>query len=113
MWPEPVVESRTCYKCGAEFWTQNARLCKKCKKPRVSQRPHARKGQALTAREDQIMKLITDAASNKEIAAQLYLTIGTVKEYVNRLMVKTSVEPRNRTALAIWYRKYKGEETHG
>jgi DNA-binding NarL/FixJ family response regulator len=37
---------------------------------------------------------------NKEIAFELHLTEGTIKEYLNRIFRK--VEVKNRTDLAIW-----------
>lgn len=46
--------------------------------------------------------------TNKEIAAALYLSEGTVKQYINQLYAKLDMggDPRTRRArLAEWYQK--------
>ena len=55
---------------------------------------------SLTARERQLVELVRQAKSNKEIAFELSLTVGSVKEYMYRLFRKLGV--RNRTELALW-----------
>lgn len=57
----------------------------------------------LTPRELDILKLIAEGLSNKEIAAKLYLSEGTVRNYVTNLLEK--LELRDRTQLAIFYIK--------
>jgi len=54
----------------------------------------------LSSREKQVVKLIQQAKLNKEIAYELNLTEGTIKEYLNRIFRKLGV--KNRTELAIW-----------
>jgi two-component system nitrate/nitrite response regulator NarL len=54
----------------------------------------------LSFRERQVVHLICKAKLNKEIAYELHLTEGTVKEYLNRIFRK--VGATNRTELAIW-----------
>jgi len=44
--------------------------------------------------------LVRQAKANKEIAYQLHLSEGTVKEYLNRIFRKLAVT--NRTELAVW-----------
>ena len=46
------------------------------------------------------MQLIQAAKSNKEIAYDLCLTVGTVKEYLFHIFRKLQV--KNRTELAMW-----------
>ena len=58
----------------------------------------------LSVREKQIVDLIRQAKSNKEIACELCLTVGTVKEYVYRIFRKLGVT--NRTELAIFGRNF-------
>jgi DNA-binding NarL/FixJ family response regulator len=53
-------------------------------------------------REQQIVQLIQQAKSNKEIAFDLHLSEGTVKEYIRNIFRKLTV--RNRTELALWGR---------
>ena len=56
----------------------------------------------LSAREKQVADLIQQAKSNKEIAYELGLTTGTVKEYLFHIFRKLGVS--NRTELALWKR---------
>lgn len=53
----------------------------------------------LTARENEILQLIVKGRSNHEIATQLNLAEGTVKNYVSVIMEKCGA--RNRTELAV------------
>lgn len=57
----------------------------------------------LTAREFDILKLIGNGYSNKEISEQLYLSEGTVRNYITILLEKFNL--RDRTQLAIFYVK--------
>lgn len=57
----------------------------------------------LTLRETEIMRLISEGLSNKEISAKLYLSEGTIRNYVTALLEK--LELRDRTQLAIYYLK--------
>lgn len=58
--------------------------------------------QPLSPREEQVVALVVEAHANKEIAAQLHLTEGTIKVYLSRIFKKAGVS--NRTALAMWSR---------
>lgn len=51
-------------------------------------------GNPLTEREEQVLKLIADGKTTKEIAGQLYLTNGTVRNYVSTIMDKLNVNNR-------------------
>lgn len=57
----------------------------------------------ISEREMDILKLIGDGLSNKEISDKLYLTDGTVRNYVTKLLEKLHL--RDRTQLAIFYLK--------
>jgi len=57
----------------------------------------------ISEREMEILKLIGDGFSNKEISDKLYLTDGTVRNYVTKLLEKLHL--RDRTQLAIFYLK--------
>jgi DNA-binding NarL/FixJ family response regulator len=54
----------------------------------------------LSFREKQVVKLVAEAKLNKEIAYDLHLTEGTIKEYLNRIFRKLGL--KNRTELAVW-----------
>lgn len=54
----------------------------------------------LTERELSITKLIGEGKTNQEIAEELYLSVGTVKNYLTRILAKTNF--RDRTQLAIF-----------
>lgn len=55
----------------------------------------------LTAREVDIMKLVGDGLSNKEISEKLFLSEGTTRNYMTNLLEKLNL--RDRTQLAIFY----------
>ncbi|MGO4346289.1 response regulator [Paenibacillus sp. MCAF9] len=57
----------------------------------------------LTQAEVQIVRLIADGQSNKEIAATLFLSEGTIKNYITEILNK--LELRDRTQIAIFYLK--------
>ena len=49
----------------------------------------------LTTRQREIIELIIDGYSNKEIGDQLHITEGTVKTHVYNIFKKTDVSSRN------------------
>ena len=53
----------------------------------------------LSEREIEILKLLSQGLSNKEIAKQLYLAEGTVKNYVSNVLSKLGVTDRTQAAL--------------
>ena len=55
----------------------------------------------LTARELEVAKLAAGRLSNKEIAGELFLSEGTVRNYISLVLDKLSL--RDRTQLAIFY----------
>lgn len=90
---------RNCCRCGKEFFPgDNERICRECIKPRLTR--HVNTDRRLTLRETQIIGLVQHGKANKEIAHELHLTEGTIKEYLNRIFRK--LEVRNRTELAVW-----------
>lgn len=54
----------------------------------------------LTEREEQVLAKVASGLSNSEIAAELYITLSTVKTHVASLMTKLGA--RNRVEIAIW-----------
>jgi NarL family two-component system response regulator LiaR len=53
----------------------------------------------LTPRERDVLRLIAQGRSNKEIAATLFLSLGTVKGYVSAILPKLGVGDRTQAAL--------------
>jgi DNA-binding NarL/FixJ family response regulator len=53
----------------------------------------------LTQREISVLRLIAQGYSNKQIAAELHLTEGTVKGYVSTILGKLGVADRTQAAL--------------
>ncbi|MEN2767101.1 response regulator transcription factor [Ornithinibacillus xuwenensis] len=63
----------------------------------------------LTEREEQVIKLIAEGKNTKEIAKQLFLTTGTVRNYVSiildKLDVSNRIEAISRYKESGWYKK--------
>jgi DNA-binding NarL/FixJ family response regulator len=57
----------------------------------------------LTPAEQDIVRHIADGKSNKEIAGALFLSEGTVKNYISEILSKLAL--RDRTQIAIYYLK--------
>jgi DNA-binding NarL/FixJ family response regulator len=56
----------------------------------------------LTGRETEVLRLIAAGATNREIAARLYLSEGTVKNHISRILGRLGL--RDRTQAAIYAR---------
>lgn len=53
----------------------------------------------LTNREKEILKLISDGLSNKDISEQLFLSLYTVKNHVSNIIQKLAVDDRTQAAI--------------
>ena len=88
---------RSCFRCGREFRCEAGnRICPSCRAPRLKKPLNPK----LSFRERQVVDLVSQAKLNKEIAFELHLTEGTIKEYLNRIFRKLGLT--NRTELAVW-----------
>lgn len=59
----------------------------------------ARKIQDLSAREREILELLANGLTNREIAAALYISPHTVKNHVSSIYRKLGVDDRTRVAV--------------
>lgn len=59
----------------------------------------------ISDKEYEIITLVADGLSNKEIASQLYLSEGTVRNYLSSILEKLNL--RDRTQLAVFYYQHK------
>jgi len=59
-----------------------------------------------TQRESDIIKLLLEGKSNREISEQLFLTIGTTKNYLSQIYMKLQVSDRSNAILELNKRRY-------
>lgn len=59
----------------------------------------------ITQKEFEIITLVAEGLNNKEIADQLYLSEGTIRNYLSTILEKLDL--RDRTQLAIFYYQHK------
>ena len=59
----------------------------------------------LSEREQKLISLVAEGLNNREIAEKLYLSEGTVRNYLSSILEK--LELRDRTQLAVFY--YRGD----
>ncbi len=55
----------------------------------------------INEKEQEIIELVADGLSNKEIASELFLSEGTVRNYLSEILEKLNL--RDRTQLAVFY----------
>ncbi|MCZ8518938.1 MULTISPECIES: response regulator transcription factor [Paenibacillus] len=63
----------------------------------------------LTPMETQVVQRIADGRSNKEIAQELFLSEGTVKNYITEILSKMRLRDRTQIAILYW-REDGGDE---
>lgn len=68
--------------------------------------PRVRKNDRLTEREREVIVVLSEGKSNKEIGRRLRLAEGTVKVHLHRIYRKLGIA--NRTALAILAHSKRG-----
>ncbi|SFD39283.1 response regulator transcription factor [Streptomyces aidingensis] len=67
--------------------------------PPVGAPPPGPAGGELTGREVEVLRLIATGATNREIAARLYLSEGTVKNHISRILGRLGLRDRTQAAL--------------
>lgn len=65
------------------------------------------KEQGITLKESQLIELVAQGLSNKEISEVTFLTEGTIRNYLSNILDKLSL--RDRTQLAIFYYQHGGK----
>jgi predicted ATPase/DNA-binding CsgD family transcriptional regulator len=71
-----------------------------------ARRPRASHALGLSERETDVVRLVAEGLSNKEIARRLHVSVRTVETHVRHMLTKTGLI--NRTQLATWARE-RGE----
>jgi predicted ATPase/DNA-binding NarL/FixJ family response regulator len=66
-------------------------------------RPRVRSQEGLSAREQEVARLVAEGLANKEVAARLQLSVRTVESHVRHVLAKLGLG--NRTQLATWARE--------
>lgn len=64
------------------------------------------RGYDISGKELSIIELVAEGLNNKEIADELYLSEGTVRNYISVILEKLQL--RDRTQLACFYYKSMG-----
>lgn len=59
----------------------------------------------INEREQEIIRLIADGYSNREIAAELFLSEGTIRNYLSTILDKLQL--RDRTQVAVFYYRHR------
>ncbi|MEL6554126.1 MAG: response regulator transcription factor [Cyanobacteria bacterium J06621_11] len=77
------------------------RLCQQLRSLTAVKQPTICKG--ITPREQEVLSLVAEGASNREIAGMLHIAEKTVKNHVSSLLSRVGV--RDRTQLALWERQ--------
>ena len=102
--PEEIAGAvRTVYNGGALIQSEVAvKVLDKFSELAKENRPKHKdpRAELLTERERDICRLIAEGKNNKEIADELYLSEGTVKNHITRVLIK--LELRDRTQLAVF-----------
>lgn len=80
------------------------RLAATLERPERTEPPADGADQRLTAREVEVLRLIAAGSTNREIAARLYLSEGTVKNHISRILGRLGL--RDRTQAAMYARDH-------
>lgn len=62
---------------------------------------HGASAAQLTTRELQVLKLVAEGLANKEIAANLYIELSTVKNHVHSILIKLGAHTRTEAAALV------------
>ena len=62
-------------------------------------RSPASRGDHFTAREADVLRLVARSTTNREIAALLFLSEGTVKNHISRILARLGLRDRTHAAI--------------
>jgi DNA-binding NarL/FixJ family response regulator len=89
-----IIRARGRSRTGTS-WTSGCPAATASRRPATSWPPRAAEiRQALTSREQEVFTYIATGQSNSEIAATLFLSEGTVKIHVGRILAKLGLRDR-------------------
>ena len=99
-----IAISSHCWQSGCK--PERLRRLSDWEKPQSGERPDLTLPAvlaALTAREVEVVRLIAQRLSNREIAEKLYLSEGSIRQYVNQIYTKLQIagEPRAKRKLLL------------
>lgn len=66
----------------------------------------------LSPRETEVARLIADGLLDKEAAAVLQVSIGTLKKHVDRIAQKIGARHNRRIAIALWIERHESPKAH-
>jgi DNA-binding NarL/FixJ family response regulator len=89
-WIDPAI---------ARIILSQAKQTRLTKNPRNSDYNQVWTTESLTERELQVLQLIVDGYSNAEIAQKLFITLGTVKTHVRKILNKLCADDRTQAAV--------------
>lgn len=75
----------------------------------IRQKNSSKDDSGLTIREREVLMLISEGKSNKEIAEELFISIKTVKTHVSNLLMKLAVEDRTQLAIYVHRKGWASE----
>jgi DNA-binding NarL/FixJ family response regulator len=83
--------------CGAEGFRDRARVELRATGDRAPEKPTASRPEQ-TPQEAQISRLVAQGASNREIAAELFISQSTVEYHLHKIFLKLGVKSRTQLA---------------
>ena len=92
--PEYVAKILAVFEPGSAFKVQEAPISRHSSDPR----PLSLIAEPLTARELEVLRLLTEGASNSAIAQALVISLGTTKKHINNIFGKLGVQSRIQAA---------------
>lgn len=90
---EILTKAITTVAHGQSFFSPSIvkRLQAQARRPRGRNGLHKERGRALTARESEVLQLVAEGAANKQMAADLGISIKTVEKHRQHLMDKLDI----------------------